>query len=206
MAAVLATAFMAVADAVKTLFNVANEPLFTEELFVATLDERTTPICRSLDGKVFPVGKGPHPPLHFNCRSIRVAVINGNALSERPAKPFTQHQLLNEFTQRQEIEDVATRANLPHGFKTKFDAFARRRIRELTGRVPGTLSYQEWLHNQSAEFQDEILGRARGALFRRGDLPLTKFVDRQGELIPLEQLAKRERTAFVRAGLNPDAF
>jgi SPP1 gp7 family putative phage head morphogenesis protein len=42
--------------------------------FVATLDSRTTSTCASKDGKVYPVGEGPIPPLHIRCRSISVAV------------------------------------------------------------------------------------------------------------------------------------
>lgn len=40
--------------------------------FVATLDSRTTILCASLDGDRFPVGEGPMPPLHPNCRSTAV--------------------------------------------------------------------------------------------------------------------------------------
>lgn len=44
--------------------------------WVSTLDRRTSNQCRSLDGKVFEVGKGPLPPIHPNCRSTTVAVID----------------------------------------------------------------------------------------------------------------------------------
>jgi len=37
--------------------------------WVSTLDGRTSTICRSLDGKVYRVGKGRLPPAHPNCRS-----------------------------------------------------------------------------------------------------------------------------------------
>lgn len=40
--------------------------------FVATLDNKTSLQCASQDGKVFPIGKGPVPPLHPNCRSSTV--------------------------------------------------------------------------------------------------------------------------------------
>ena len=43
-----------------------------EVRFVATLDERTSLICASQDGKVYETGKGPVPPLHPNCRSVVV--------------------------------------------------------------------------------------------------------------------------------------
>jgi len=52
-----------------------NSDLLSGEKFVATLDSKTTPICQSLDGKVFPVGEGPIPPLHYNCRSLRIPLV-----------------------------------------------------------------------------------------------------------------------------------
>jgi SPP1 gp7 family putative phage head morphogenesis protein len=44
--------------------------------FVATLDSNTTQQCRSLDGKVFPLDKGPKPPVHIRCRSTSVPKIS----------------------------------------------------------------------------------------------------------------------------------
>lgn len=40
--------------------------------WVSVLDDRTTKICRDLDGKRFPYLKGPVPPAHVNCRSTTV--------------------------------------------------------------------------------------------------------------------------------------
>lgn len=44
----------------------------TQWRFLATLDLKTCPRCRAADGKVFPVGQGPIPPLHPNTRSTPV--------------------------------------------------------------------------------------------------------------------------------------
>lgn len=44
-------------------------------VFVATLDGRTSITCASLSGTVWPVGKGPIPPRHPNCRSAAVPEI-----------------------------------------------------------------------------------------------------------------------------------
>jgi len=46
--------------------------------FVATLDDRTTPECQDADGKTFKYDdpKALIPPLHWNCRSTIVPVIN----------------------------------------------------------------------------------------------------------------------------------
>jgi len=54
---------------------------------VATLDARTSSICRALDGTEFPYGKGPTPPQHFNCRSTTVPVIDYDALGFTPPPP-----------------------------------------------------------------------------------------------------------------------
>jgi hypothetical protein len=40
----------------------------------AALDLLTRPICRSLDGKIFPAGEGPRPPFYKKCRCCAVPV------------------------------------------------------------------------------------------------------------------------------------
>lgn len=52
-----------------------NADIVSRVRFVATLDSRTTPSCAALDGKEFPVGDGPRPPIHFGCRSTTVPVL-----------------------------------------------------------------------------------------------------------------------------------
>lgn len=42
--------------------------------YSAVLDDRTTPICEQLHGKIFRAGSEPVPPLHFNCRSTLVPI------------------------------------------------------------------------------------------------------------------------------------
>jgi len=52
-----------------------NQALFSSEKWVAVLDNRTTLICGGRDGRLYPVGRGPYPPAHWNCRSLRVPII-----------------------------------------------------------------------------------------------------------------------------------
>lgn len=58
----------------------ANQDVTKEYEYVATLDTRTTAICRALDGQRFEYGKGPQPPQHFGCRSKVVAVVDPDIL------------------------------------------------------------------------------------------------------------------------------
>lgn len=74
--AVVNTATQHVANAARMATYEENDDLITGYKFVATLDNKTTPICRSLDGRIFEPGKGPVPPLHVNCRSTTVPVLD----------------------------------------------------------------------------------------------------------------------------------
>lgn len=53
----------------------ANSDIVKSWIFLATLDGRTSITCASLSGKTFPVGLGPVPPRHINCRSIATPVL-----------------------------------------------------------------------------------------------------------------------------------
>ncbi len=52
----------------------ANKKIVPKVQYQATLDDRTTVVCINLDGKIFETGKGPRPPVHFQCRSTIVPV------------------------------------------------------------------------------------------------------------------------------------
>lgn len=201
------TAVNAFSNEARKAFSEANSDIADMEMYLATLDSRTTPICRSLDGKTYPVGEGPRPPMHWQCRSLRVLLLNGQVLGTRPLKTSTERQLVEEYRQRAGLgTGPKTRAGLPRGHKGEFDAFARRRVRELTGTAPASLSYQDFLKRQSPAFQDDVLGQAKGRLFRQGGLTLDKFVDQAGRERTLADLARTERAAFKAAGLDPDRW
>ncbi len=60
----------------------ANSAVTNKYRYVATLDSRTTVLCASKDGKLFDYEEGPMPPLHFNCRSTTVPVIDWDGLEK----------------------------------------------------------------------------------------------------------------------------
>lgn len=200
------TAVSAISSSASREFALLNREIAPRELFVATLDSRTTPICRSLDGKTFPIDEGPVLPLHWNERSRRVPIVDGEVIGDRPIRPFTQRQFLREFAKREGFPAPTTRDGLPRGTKGAFDEFSRSRIRELTGTVPARTSYAEFLGNQSAAFQDDILGPTRGRLFRSGGVTLDRFVDETGRELSLAELARFDAEAFRAAGLDPGDF
>ena len=155
--AVTRTLFTGISNTARDVVYEENTDLIKGVRWVSTLDSRTTPICQERDGNVYPVGKGPRPPAHVNCRSTTVPVLK----SPSP---------------------VSTRA-------------------AAGGPVRGDMTYAEWLRTQSAEVQDDVLGKARGELFRKGKLTLDRFINDQGRYYTLEQLRRRESAAFRRAGI-----
>ena len=97
----------------------ANPQVTKKYRWLATLDEKTSPICRSLDQQVFEYGKGPTPanPPHFNCRSTTVPVVDWDGLSNKYGIDLT-----------------------PPSSKVKRPS--------ATGGVPLGTSYGKWLHDQ----------------------------------------------------------
>lgn len=74
--AVVRTAVQHVASAARMETWARNSDVVTGYRFIATLDGKTTQICRSLDGRIFKLGEGPVPPLHIRCRSTTVAEVS----------------------------------------------------------------------------------------------------------------------------------
>ncbi len=172
------TATSAVSHGVREQVYKANRRVIPREVFVATLDSRTTPICQSLDGDIYPVGEGPIPPIHMNCRSIRAPVVDGRRLGTRPASSNFRGRLGN-------LRGPAR----------------RREVAKLIGRVPAETTYQQFLTRQSAAFQDNVLGPTRGRLFRAGEFDVKGFVDNSGQRLTLRQLYEQKPQAFQRLGI-----
>lgn len=108
--------------------------LFEGEEYVATLDSRTTIICASLDGKIFPFNEGPQPPLHYRCRSIRVPKLkseydldtdNQRASMDGPVSAKTTYQSWLKKQSKAVQEEVlgVERAKLFREGKVKLDGF-----------------------------------------------------------------------------------
>jgi predicted ABC-type ATPase len=138
--------------------------VFGQEAWVATLDSSTCEECGALDGEIYDEGEGDEPPIHYNCRCIRVAIIDGGLIGDRPATSVTE-DILDGL-----VGDER-----------------RAMVEELTGQVPATTTYQDWLADQSAEFQDEVLGPTRGAMFRDG-MTIGDFVDANGDAMTIDEL------------------
>lgn len=124
----------------------------------ATLDRRTSHICRHLDHQFMPIEQAKYPPYHFNCRS---------------------------------------------SFEIVFDGYESPKNRASEFGVTENVSYYEWLKHQTPDYQDEVLGKTRGKLFRDGGMSVEKFkslqLDKNFTPLTLEQMNEFEPVAFEKA-------
>ena len=110
----------------------ANSKIAPKYEYVATLDSRTSGICKRLDGRKFEYNKGPTPPQHFNCRSTTVPVVDYAGLKKQKG-----------------FEDLTPP---PKG------KVVTRPTGEGTGRVPQDTQYGDWLLKQDKKLKVKTLG------------------------------------------------
>lgn len=178
LTAVVDTAVKHTAAVAREHFEQANADIITVLVWQATLDTKTTEICRIRDGLKYgadakhrPIGhkipwlQGPGRS-HWRCRSN--------------AQPVTKSW--RELGFDADELDAGSRAS-------------------MDGQVPGEVKYGEWLQRQSALRQDQVVGETRGRLMREGQLPFDRFYDDRGHWLSLDELRARDAAAFERAGL-----
>lgn len=73
---------------------------------------------------------------------------------------------------------------------------------KLDGQPPEDMTYGAWLRRQSEAVQNEVLGESRAVLFRKGELPIDKFVSAGGREYTLDDLKRLNGEAWEKAGLD----
>ena len=150
--------------------------------WVSTLDGRTTPTCRALDGQVFPIDSGPRPPAHYQCRSTTVPItksweelgLGGMGL------PETRELLPPGVRLRPFVRDTRPVRKIPKGQRAG-----------KIGQVSADVNYSAWLAAQPPSFQDAVLGPRRGAIFRANPgLHLSALMRNAYEPLTLEELQR----------------
>lgn len=156
--AIARTGTAIMASEAKQAFINDNKDIIKGIKVIATLDSRTSPICRHLDHQFMPTHKAKYPPYHFNCRS---------------------------------------------SFEIVFDGYESPKNRASEFGVTENVSYYEWLKKQTPDYQDEVLGKTRGKLFRDSGMSAEKFkslqLDKNFTPLTLEQMRRIEPLGFDKA-------
>lgn len=103
--ALVRTSINQVANTASQQVYEANQDITKKYRYVATLDTRTSSICRALDGREFSYGQGPMPPQHFNCRSTTVPVIDYEGLGFSPPPPARRASMDGQVPANQSYGD-----------------------------------------------------------------------------------------------------
>lgn len=156
------------ANAARASFYDENSDVVKYYEWVSTLDSRTSDVCKGRDGEVYELGKGPLPPAHPNCRSTTSPLFDEDVAVD---KKKNGDKILNKKNLG------GTRAS-------------------ENGQVSADLNYNDWLGEQSKEFQDDALGPTRAKLFREGGLTVDKFTNDRGQQLTLDELKAKFPTAW----------
>lgn len=200
----------------RNAFFKENADVVSIEQWVSTLDGRTTAVCRARDGAYSHIDgvttegvpeprldpPGATPPAHPQCRSLKVGILNPDGIADKMGeRPFVRDTKTRRFRER-DFRAEAKAAAGPKKWKRwspkqRNNAIKRQRrawARQRVGQVPAGTTYDAWLRKQPVAFQNEVLGKAKADLFRKG-LKLDQFVDRKGAELTLKQLRSKYNLA-----------
>ncbi|MGE4486360.1 MAG: hypothetical protein AB7C95_00870 [Synergistaceae bacterium] len=180
--AVIRSGIMDLASTARTETFRANADIVKAEVWLSTLDGHTSLICRLRDGKAYtldgkPIGHklpyaGGPGKAHWGCRSTGEPVLKGENVEDRV--------------------NALDRPSVDYNKKTKSRAHSTLRYDPESGKVVGkgvrnpdaerrgaaveTRSrYEAWFRRQPAWVQDRVLGKRKGALYRKNGMELVTF-------------------------------
>jgi len=157
----------------------ANADIIRGVQWMAILDNRTSDICKALDGQAWTLDgaklpgtvhdfQGP-PPAHFNCRSTLIPVL----------KSWSD---LNKSSSR-EVRRRLKRANLSHPVRTSLD-----------GKISEDMTYEQWLaqkDSKNPQMVKKILGPSKYTLWKEDKMTFTDLIDQSWNPLTVAELKKK---------------
>lgn len=137
----------------------ANTDILDTRILIATLDSRTTLLCRGRDLKEWDINDKTYPrlPFHFNERSVYIVSVSGSD----PLK-----------------------GKIP----TNGGKIVDGKLVTKKGVIDAETTMNSWLRGQPKEFVVDSLGKKRAELFLTGKLSIDKFTDLTGRTLTLDEL------------------
>ena len=194
----------AVSNNAKDAFYNANSDVINGVEILATLDGRTCPVCAGLDRKRYPIGEN-HPalPVHHSCRCVLLPVtpLSDMVEEERPmAKSDFMKDAKANYKKRFPNKDFD---KLSDSTKKKYYYEAMRLYEQRTGepaytQVAGGVSFKDYFTDHMTDEQrKKWLGPERFAIWKRGNLPLDKFIPPYPDKrLTVDALKKMDQDSF----------
>lgn len=159
------TGVQSILNATRSEIYQRNADVVKGQQALATLDLRTSALCRGRSGMAWDLEGRPMndrtthtypgpPPWHWNCRSIFVPVL----------KSFSEL-------------DPSDQRKIPEGTRASMD-----------GEVPEDITYNDWFKGRSEAQQIEVLGKTKHDLWKKGKLSMRDMVDQSGRPLTIDQL------------------
>ena len=166
--AIALTGAGAIVSEIRQAFFEANDDVIKCYKYQATLDTRTSELCRAYDGLTWdkdykPIGhnfpfRKPRVNTHFNCRSTIIPVTKS-------------------------WDELGARG---------MDEASGRTRSSMNGYVPQDMTFNDWLKTQSPETIEKTLGKGRAELFMQGKITMRDLITQQGRSLDLNELVKRK--------------
>ncbi|WP_122871443.1 minor capsid protein [Campylobacter showae] len=167
--AIALTGAGAIVSEIRQAFFEANAGVIKCYKYQATLDTRTSELCRAYDGLIWdkdykPIGhnfpfRKPRVNTHFNCRSTIIPV---------------------------------TKSWDELGVEGMDEASGRTRS-SMNGYVPQDMTFNDWLKTQSPETIEKTLGKGRAELFMQGKITMRDLITQQGRALDLRDIYKKKK-------------
>lgn len=153
-----------------------NRKIIKGTQVLATLDTRTSAICMAADN--------------------RVSWAEGYSRKDFPEKTRFLADMPNLTNDSRPPFHINCRSTMMPIVKSRVQVKSTRA--SMDGQLPEDMTYEDWLRKKPADFQDDILGKSKGKLFREGGLTLDRFVSRRGDELTLDELRKKEADAWAK--------
>lgn len=201
-----------IADEAKMQFYIANADVIKAVRHVATLSSNTCLVCGNYDGIVWRIPEEvnliPKLPIHPNCRCVHLPVTEMDEInsSSRPAEAINfWKEAEKQYEQKypgKHWQELARSTKLKYYYEAQKD-YERRTGKPAFEQVPQNMSFEAWLKTKDDDYLLEYFGKTRFDLYKKGKLPLNKFINPvANRAFTIEELKKHDKNSFKKAGLK----
>ncbi|MDP0333771.1 minor capsid protein [Glaesserella parasuis] len=156
------TAVAKVADKAHQALRDENLDILAGEKHLSTLDTRTSTVCQLRDGLMWDLDKKP---------------IDHDVPYQRPPLHPRCRSILQLVTKSWKELGIDAE-EMPSSTRASQD-----------GPVSEQINYENWLKSKSPEQQDQVLGKGKADLWRRGVITFADMLDQSGRPLTLKQLS-----------------
>lgn len=194
-----------IANSAKLAFYQENDDVIIGVEILSTLDGRTCPVCASLDRKRYKMDETPPSlPLHHQCRCVLLPVTPASDFADEQ-RPMANADFMAEAKRNysakypdKNFDDLATSTKKKYYYQAMHE-YEARTGRPAYTQSDGAVSFRDYFNEHMTEQQrKDWLGPERYKLWKRGGIPLDKFIPPYPQKrMTVEELKKLDQASFA---------